>query len=88
MKEKNNEDENEKILKLIKTAIKNNKNFLINGGAGSGKTRMLIDTINLISEEYTNEKIICITFTNNAVNEINNRIKNKNLHVSTIHSFL
>lgn len=76
-------------LESIKKCIENNKNFLLSGGAGSGKTYSLVQTINLIKNNYNNKSIACITFTNVAVNEIKNRvIDNRNLEVSTIHDFL
>lgn len=76
-------------LKKIKECIENNNNFLLSGGAGSGKTYSLVQIINLIKEEYSNKAIACITYTNVAVNEIKERIiDNKNIIVSTIHDFL
>ena len=76
-------------LKMIRKNIENNKNFLLSGGAGSGKTYSLIQTINLIKSLYNNKSIACITYTNVAVNEIKNRvIDNRNLEVLTIHDFL
>ena len=76
-------------LKNIQECIENNNNFLLSGGAGSGKTYSLVQTINFIKENYNNKSIACITYTNAAVNEIKNRVvDNKNLKVSTIHDFL
>ena len=76
-------------LKNIQECIENNNNFLLSGGAGSGKTYSLVQTINFIKENYNNKSIACITYTNVAVNEIKNRVvDNKNLKVSTIHDFL
>ena len=76
-------------LKNIQECIENNKNFLLSGGAGSGKTYSLVQTINFIKENYNNKSIACITYTNVAVNEIKNRVvDNRNLKVSTIHDFL
>ena len=68
--------------------IKNGENFIIEGGAGSGKTYSLISLINALTEELPNIRIVCITYTNNAVVEILSRIENKNLRVSTIHDFI
>ena len=76
-------------LKKIQECIENNNNFLLSGGAGSGKTYSLVQTINFIKENYNNKAIACITYTNVAVNEIKNRVvDNRNLKVSTIHDFL
>ena len=76
-------------LKKIQECIENNNNFLLSGGAGSGKTYSLVQTINFIKENYNNKAIACITYTNVAVNEIKNRVvDNRNLKVSTIHDLL
>lgn len=68
--------------------IKNGENFILEGGAGSGKTYSLISLINVLTEELPDIKIVCITYTNNAVAEILSRIENENLWVSTIHEFI
>jgi len=73
---------------IIWRLIEENKNFLLSGGAGSGKTYTLVQVLRMISHTYPNKTIACITYTNTAVNEIKSRIDNKNLHVSTIHDFL
>ena len=76
-------------LKEIEKCIENNNNFLLSGGAGSGKTYSLVQTINLIKEKYNNKTIACITYTNVAVNEIKERvIDNKNFFVSELSSRL
>ena len=68
--------------------IKAGKNFILEGGVGSGKTYSLISLINALTEESPYIKIICITFTNNAAVEILSRTENKNIWVSTIHEFI
>ena len=68
--------------------IKNGENFILEGGAGSGKTYSLIYLINALTEELPDIKIVCITYTNNAVAEILSRIENENIWVSTIHEFI
>ncbi|AOO73304.1 UvrD-helicase domain-containing protein [Ligilactobacillus salivarius] len=68
--------------------IESNKNFIMEGGAGSGKTRSLSEVIGEIGQRYPDRRILCITYTNNAVNEITNRVDIKNIVVSTIHKFL
>lgn len=68
--------------------IKNGENFILEGGAGSGKTYSLISLINALTEKLPDIKIVCITYTNNAVAEILSRIENENLWVSTIHEFI
>jgi len=68
--------------------IKIGQNFILEGGAGSGKTYSLIALITALTEALPNIRIVCITYTNNAVAEILSRIENKNLWVSTIHEFI
>jgi DNA helicase II / ATP-dependent DNA helicase PcrA len=68
--------------------IDNEKNFLLSGGAGSGKTYSLVQVIGQAIEENPTAKIACMTYTNAAVREIQDRFNNMNLSVSTIHDFL
>lgn len=68
--------------------IDNGSDFLLSGGAGSGKTFSLVEIINQRLLENPTERIACITYTNAAVNEIEGRIQHANLIVSTIHKFL
>jgi len=63
-------------------------NFLLSGGAGSGKTYSLVSVIQQVIKENPNTKIACMTYTNAAVKEIEERVNHKNLRVSTIHDFL
>ena len=84
MVERTIEPEVEKVFELIKQG----KNFILEGGAGSGKTYSLISIIEKISMEEPKKSIVCITYTNNAVAEIRSRIINDNLRVSTIHDFI
>lgn len=69
-------------------AIDEGRNFLLSGGAGSGKTYSLVNVIRQVIAENPTNKIACITYTNAAVKEIENRVNHKNLNVSTIHDFL
>lgn len=69
-------------------AIDEGRNFLLSGGAGSGKTYSLVNVIRQVIAENPTDKIACITYTNAAVKEIENRVNHKNLNVSTIHDFL
>lgn len=68
--------------------INNGKNFLLSGGAGSGKTYSLVEVIRLVIKEKPLVKLACITYTNAAVKEIEERIDHPNLYASTIHEFL
>ena len=62
--------------------------FLLSGGAGSGKTYTLVEVLRNIISENPTKKVACITYTNAAVKEIERRVANSNLRVSTIHDFL
>lgn len=70
------------------------KPFKAEAGAGSGKTYWLINHIKNVSKLSTrlgkSRKILCITYTNNAVATIKNRLGNEttDVEVMTIHSFL
>lgn len=78
----------DKEVEEILLHIKQNHNFLLSGGAGSGKTYSLVQTLKQISILYPNAQIACITYTNAAAIEIMNRANIANLRVSTIHDFL
>lgn len=71
------------------------KSFFTYAGAGSGKTRSLVNTLNFIREQFGVElntyskQVAVITYTNAACNEILNRVEHSSIFfVSTIHSFL
>lgn len=68
--------------------IDNGNHFLLSGGAGSGKTYSLVSIIRQVLDEQPTSQIACITYTNSAVKEIQERVDHKNLKVSTIHDFL
>ncbi|WP_312331304.1 UvrD-helicase domain-containing protein [Sphingobacterium sp.] len=72
----------------ILQSIDNGRNFLLSGGAGSGKTYSLVSVIRQVIAEYPTAKVACMTYTNAAVKEIEERVNHKNLNVSTIHDFL
>lgn len=71
----------------IKECIKNKQNFVLQGGAGSGKTESLKQVLEYISKELPEKKIACITHTNLAVDEIVSRVGD-HYTICTIHSFL
>lgn len=84
-------DADEKILECLKAR----KSFLIDAGAGSGKTSSLIRALDYIrgpdrlSVMGSGQRVACITFTNVAKNEIIERTEHDPLFVvSTIHDFL
>lgn len=79
---------NQKELNQILQQIKMGHHFLLSGGAGSGKTFLLVEVLQSISSLVPSAHIACITYTNAAAIEIKNRASVKNLRVSTIHDFL
>lgn len=75
--------------------VEDKQSYVLEAGAGSGKTYTLIQTLNYLIEnkgidiQYNHQRIICITYTNVAKNEIIERLENNPLVlVSTIHEFL
>ncbi|MFH6960649.1 UvrD-helicase domain-containing protein [Flavobacterium aquidurense] len=79
----------------IKECIETNTSYVVEAGAGSGKTYVLIQTLNYLIEtkqkilQTKRQSIICITYTNVAKNEIIKRIEYNDLvNVFTIHEFL
>ena len=66
--------------------------LLVKASAGSGKTRVLTERVKILAEG-TRRKILAITFTNKACEEIKNRIKEynaellKKVDVFTFHGF-
>lgn len=78
----------ESVMNQIYTCLENKSNFLLSGGAGSGKTYSLIQTLNKIFEDNPQSKVACITYTNVATDEIKSRAPYTKLKVSTIHDFL
>lgn len=70
------------------------KSFFLFAGAGSGKTRSLVNVLSKFKLSYgeryklRRQKVAIITYTNAAANEITHRLENSKIFsVSTIHSF-
>lgn len=91
--------ENTRLEKLIQQEINecldNFTSFIFDAGAGAGKTYALEKAIEHILKtegenlKQRNQKILCITYTNSAKDEILNRLgQNSRVLVSTIHEFL
>lgn len=68
--------------------IAKGENFLLSGGAGSGKTYSLVEVIRQVIEDNPTSKVACMTYTNAAVKQIEERVDHNNLNVTTIHDFL
>lgn len=89
--QENKELENESIVDILE-CIQKEDSWVFDAGAGAGKTYALIQSIRMIIAEkgkhldLHHQKIMCITYTNVAADEIKNRLGNTNLvNVSTIH---
>jgi DNA helicase-2/ATP-dependent DNA helicase PcrA len=74
--------------------LENPKSFFLFAGAGSGKTRALVEAMKMFRQKYGQEfrlsarKVAVITYTNAACDEIKHRIDYDSIFaVSTIHSF-
>lgn len=65
------------------------KYVVVDSPAASGKTKTISERVKWLLNKYPNKKILCITFTNNAADEMKERInvKNENLIISTLHSY-
>ncbi|WP_294346883.1 UvrD-helicase domain-containing protein [uncultured Sphingobacterium sp.] len=70
------------------------QSFFLFAGAGSGKTRTLVNVLARFKDEFgqeyklRNKRIAIITYTNAAANEITHRLEYSSIfNVSTIHSF-
>lgn len=74
-------------LELCQDCINNQISFVLQGGAGSGKTESLKDLLLYLSNKNPAARVLCITHTNTAVQEIQERIGDR-YPVSTIHAFL
>jgi DNA helicase II / ATP-dependent DNA helicase PcrA len=75
--------------------LDNPRSFFLFAGAGSGKTRSLVNALQRLCESserrlrLQRRSIAVITYTNAACNEIQQRLDfNPTVHVSTIHSFV
>ena len=74
-------------LEQCKQYILSKDSFVLQGGAGSGKTETLKELLHFIKKNSPNARVICITHTNVAADEIASRV-GENIVICTIHSFL
>ncbi len=75
-------------LSLVIESIESKKNFVLQGGAGSGKTETLSQLLAALILEKPSIRIACITHTNKAADEIASRTSGDSHFVGTIHSFI
>ncbi|MFI3214511.1 MAG: UvrD-helicase domain-containing protein [Eubacteriales bacterium] len=74
-------------LEQCKNCISSKENFVLQGGAGSGKTETLKELLLYVKHTLPESRVMCITHTNVAVDEIKSRVGNI-YTISTIHSYL
>lgn len=84
-----------RIQKEIIKYVDSGKSFVFNSGAGAGKTFALIETLKHILKQYGDslrvgsQNVLCVTYTNAAVEEIKVRLGDSSIvNVSTIHECL
>ena len=75
----------DKYVEDIIRTLDNHAVAVVTGGAGAGKTHIMVKMLESVSGNYD---VCCITYTNAAVKEIKSRINNNKIYVSTIHDFL
>ena len=68
--------------------IKKNNKHLINAPAGSGKTTYIREQLKSICLNKPKSKILCITYTNRATDELKKDLDSDNITISTIHSYI
>ncbi|MBV6654818.1 MAG: ATP-dependent helicase [Mameliella sp.] len=83
-----------KALSAMFECLQNNQSFLLEAGAGAGKTYSLVEALKKtikdrgLQLQRSGNQVACITYTNMAVDEILSRIDNHPvIYVSTIHAF-
>lgn len=88
------EQASEAALAKIRECLVEGKSFLLEAGAGAGKTYSLIEALKYLIDDRGNElvnkhqQIACITYTNVAADEITSRTNSHPaIHSSTIHAF-
>ena len=88
------EEASHRALSKVHGCLSRNKSFLVEAGAGAGKTYSLVKALHFLMDRYQyilpkrHQKIACITFTNVAKDEIDARTGRSPLVYSdTIHGF-
>ncbi len=71
-----------------KAVMTNNRFIFLLAGAGTGKTRVIVErTKRLIKEGANEEKIILFSFTRKSVQDLKYKLKNYNVFITTFHGF-
>ena len=65
-----------------------NNIIIVNAPAGSGKTYRIKSELRSYTLENPQNKVLCITYTNRAADELLKDIDSPNIYVSTIHSYI
>ena len=88
------EEASQKALTEVYRCLERKQSFLVEAGAGAGKTYTLVKALHFLIERYQHvfpqrhQQIACITFTNVAKDEIDARTDRSPLiHCNTIHAF-
>ncbi len=88
------EEASQKTLAEVYDCLEHKKSFLVEAGAGAGKTYTLVKALRFLIDRYEHslpqrhQKIACITFTNVAKDEIEARTDRSPLiYCATIHAF-
>ena len=69
-----------------KAVLCNKDSYLVVAGAGSGKTHTIVEKVKyLLNNGYKNSEMLCISFTNETVNELKSRLDNNMVDVKTFH---
>lgn len=71
------------------SAVKSNAQFIfLIAGAGSGKTRVIVERIkHLIRQGVNPTEILCITFTNKSAEEMKERLIDYDIYANTFHGY-
>ena len=88
------EEASQRTLEQVHRCLERGESFLVEAGAGAGKTYTLVKALQFLIDRYRHtlpqrhQRIACITFTNVAKDEIEARTDRSPLiHCNTIHAF-
>ncbi|MDE2789167.1 MAG: UvrD-helicase domain-containing protein [Paracoccaceae bacterium] len=88
------EEASQRALEQVHRCLEHGESFLVEAGAGAGKTYTLVKALQFLIDRYRHtlpqrhQRIACITFTNVAKDEIEARTdRSPIIHCNTIHAF-